>query len=107
MLPSGPAVMPNGSLLGVMPSENSVATPSGVIRPIFDPVLVVYQKLPSGPGAIRAGWVTPVENSVIVIAAALAGGAERGRGRRHERERERAPRVPGRRRHDAAPVLDR
>ena len=33
-LPSGPAAMPKGCCLRVMPAENSVTTPAGVMRPI-------------------------------------------------------------------------
>ena len=55
-LPSGPAVMPFGPLLAVMPVENSVTMPAGVIRPIRLPVYSVNQRLPSGPAddAVRA-----------------------------------------------------
>ena len=60
MLPSGPAVMPTGSLPGVMPAENSVTAPSGVTRPTFAALCAVYQTFPAASVAIRVGWLTPL-----------------------------------------------
>ena len=51
-LPSGPAAMPAGRLLGSMPSSNSVISPSGVIVPIAPPSFSVNHMLPSGPSAM-------------------------------------------------------
>ena len=69
-LPSGPAVIPSGPLLGVMPALNSVTVPPGVIRPIRSPPhFSVNQRLPSGPAVIPAGTllgVMPALNSVTV-----------------------------------------
>src|SRR5271157_3381020 len=59
-LPSGPAVIPTGPLLGVMPALNSVTVPPGVIRPIRSPDCSVNQRLPSGPAVIKAGKLLPV-----------------------------------------------
>src|SRR6185369_12535097 len=67
MLPSGPAAIPKGALLGEMPEENSVTWPVGVIRPIRWPSSSVNQRLPSGPAVMSAGVaarVMPLENSV-------------------------------------------
>ena len=65
MLPSGPAVIPSGKSL-VMPVQNSVTWPVGVIRPI-PPNSSVNQRLPSRPAVISMGWllgVMPARNSV-------------------------------------------
>src|SRR5436305_1378669 len=48
-LPSGPAVMPLGPALPVMPALNSLTTPGGVIRPIRLADDSVNHTLPSGP----------------------------------------------------------
>src|SRR5262245_37720131 len=71
-LPSGPAVMRVGVVPGVMPAENSVTTPVGVIRPIL--FASVNQRLPSGPRVIPTGLllgVMPAENSVITPAGVI------------------------------------
>src|SRR5271157_3784973 len=68
-LPSGPAVISSGPLLGVMPALNSVTVPPGVIRPIRSPLASVNQRLPSGPAVIPRGsllGVMPALNSVTV-----------------------------------------
>src|SRR5215468_2063503 len=73
-LPSGPAVIRTGWPLGVMPAENSVTTPAGVIRPIRLPLVSVNQRLPSGPAVISAGWllgVMPAENWVTTPAGVI------------------------------------
>ncbi len=52
----------------MIPVENSVTTPAGVIRPIL-PASSVNQRLPSGPAAIPCGklpGVIPAEYSVTV-----------------------------------------
>lgn len=57
----------------MIPAENSVTVPVGVIRPILFPSLSANQRLPSGPATIRNGrlpGVMPAENSVIVTARA-------------------------------------
>ena len=54
-LPSGPAVIPNGSLSPVMPALYSVTAPAGVIFPILLPLISVNQRLPSGPAVILEG----------------------------------------------------
>src|SRR5262249_6738916 len=61
------AVIRTGWLPGVMPAENSVMTPSGVMRPIRLVTPSVNQRLPSGPAVISSGslagerpWVNPV-----------------------------------------------
>ena len=62
------------TLLGAMPTENSVITPAGVIRPIRSGNCSVNQRLPSGPAVISAGWppgVMPAENSVITPAGVI------------------------------------
>src|SRR5207253_2587900 len=53
-LPSGPAVIPLGSLLAVA-RGNSVMVPVGVIRPTLLPSISVNHRLPSGPAAIPSG----------------------------------------------------
>src|SRR5262245_55930850 len=73
-LPSGPAVMNTGEVPGVIPAENWVTTPAGVIRPILFPGTSVNQRLPSGPRVIPAGallGVMPAENSVITPAGVI------------------------------------
>src|SRR5262249_39060484 len=70
-LPSGPAVIPSGRLLAVMPVANSVTTPAGVIRSIRSLLSSVNQRLPSGPAVIPLGTlsvVIPVANSVTAPA---------------------------------------
>ena len=59
-LPSGPAAMPSGALLAVVPVENSVTAPAGVIRPIWLPTSSVNQRLPSGPAAMPYGLLLAV-----------------------------------------------
>src|SRR5262245_4972429 len=73
-LPSGPAVMKFSVVPGVMPAENSVTTPAGVIRPILFARASVNQRLPSGPRVIPAGpllGAMPAENSVIPPAGVI------------------------------------
>ena len=60
MLPSGPAVIQNGVLAGVMPLAYSVMTPAGVILPTLLPAISVNHRLPSGPVAIPPGWLDAV-----------------------------------------------
>ena len=63
MLPSGPAAIPRGWAAAVIPAENSVTTPAGVIRPmrpgeLGEPEVVVgaARVMPWGsePGVIPA-----------------------------------------------------
>src|SRR5437867_12110894 len=71
-LPSGPAVMPWGSLLAVIPAEYSVTVPPVVIVPILSPTSVNH-RLPSGPDVMKAGVdVTPAEYSVTVPVVPVA-----------------------------------
>ena len=71
-LPSGPAVIPSGALPSLIPSENSVTTPLGVMRPMRFPARParlnsVNQRLPSGPAVMPAGELPalmPARNSV-------------------------------------------
>ena len=74
-LPSGPAVMPKGSVSnenpGVTPPVNSVTTPAGVTRPIRPGLATsVNQRLPSGPSAISRGKPL-AEKSVPPVATVL------------------------------------
>ena len=57
-LPSGPAVIPAGTLSAVG-IGNSVIVPLGVIRPILLPLSAVNQRLPSGPAVIPTGLLGP------------------------------------------------
>ena len=52
--PSGPAVIPDGQLLGVG-TGNSVTVPEVVMRPILLPFPSANHKAPSEPAAIPAG----------------------------------------------------
>ncbi len=59
--------MPKGVLFGLMPAENSVTTPAGVMRPIRFPSASANQRLPSGPAVMPVGLLCglmPAENSV-------------------------------------------
>src|SRR5436309_13582373 len=58
-LPSGPAVIHEGWLLGV-DTGNSVRVPVGVMRPIWLSLLSMNQRLPSGPAVISAGLLLGV-----------------------------------------------
>src|SRR5262245_28209502 len=66
-LPSGPAVIPQGSLWGVG-RLNSVTTPEGVIRPLRLAPPSANQRLPSGPAVIPSGLLLAVGigNSLMV-----------------------------------------
>ena len=73
-LPSGPAVIPEGTAVALMPAENVVTRPLGVMRPIRPDggpdgpaPEAVNQRLPSGPAAMSPGpnaLVGPTGNSV-------------------------------------------
>src|SRR5438552_725817 len=59
--------MPNGPELALIPVENSVTVPLGVIRPIRSPVFSANHKLPSGPDVMPNGLqlaLIPAENCV-------------------------------------------
>ena len=58
-LPSGPAMIPPGTLLAVG-TANSVIAPEGVIRPIWLLRASVNQRLPSGPALMTAGTLPDV-----------------------------------------------
>src|SRR5258707_1196545 len=58
-LPSGPAVIPSGTLLEVG-TGNSVMEPLGLIRPILLPFHSVNQRWPSGPAVIPIGQLLEV-----------------------------------------------
>jgi hypothetical protein len=51
--PSGPAVMPRGSLL-LVGTENTVIAPPVMIRPILFPLNSVNHRAPPGPALRRA-----------------------------------------------------
>ena len=74
--PSGPAAIPDGTLLAVG-IGNSVTVPDGVIRPILLPVDSVNHRFPSGPAAIPEALAPGVGigNSMIApgIVSACAG----------------------------------
>src|SRR6266568_3243481 len=76
--PSGPAVMPAGSLLAVG-TANSVTTPAVVMRPILsaDTADSVNQRAPSGPAVMPTGLLLAVgtANSRILPESARALGA--------------------------------
>src|SRR5262249_48277167 len=59
-LPSGPPVILAGLLPAVMPPENSVTVPAGVIRPTRAPLNSVNQRLPSGPAVMPRGALAAV-----------------------------------------------
>ena len=69
MLPSGPAVMPEGPLIGV---GNSVMTPVGVMRPMA-PRPSANQTFPSGPAVMYCRLLlgTGSGNSVITPAGVM------------------------------------
>src|SRR5260221_10283870 len=73
-LPSGPVVMPPGSL-GVVGTGNWVIAPLVVIRPILFPEDSVNQTLPSGPRVMPKGALLGAGsgNSVMVPTLAQAG----------------------------------
>src|SRR5260370_24014596 len=73
-LPSGPVVMPPGSL-GVVGIGNWVIAPLVVIRPILFPEDSVNQTLPSGPRVMPKGALLGAGsgNSVMVPTLAQAG----------------------------------
>src|SRR5260370_10839773 len=73
-LPSGPVVMPSGSL-GVVGIGNWVIAPLVVIRPILFPEDSVNQTLPSGPRVMPKGALLGAGsgNSVMVPTLAQAG----------------------------------
>ena len=74
--PSGPAVIQNAPLLGVV-MPNSVTVPAGVIRPIAPPACdSVNQRFPSGPAAIDCGTLLAVGTANSVKVPVVA--AERG-----------------------------
>jgi hypothetical protein len=74
--PSGPATIPFGALSvlggivggpGFASDENSVTTPAGVTRPMRSGMLLVNQRLPSGPGVMSSrGWVA-IETEKVEI----------------------------------------
>src|ERR1700694_6244642 len=75
--PSGPGVIQNAPLLGVV-IPNSVTVPAGVIRPIAPPAWYsVNQRFPSGPVTIDSGTLFAVgtAHSVIVPVVVAEPGA--------------------------------
>jgi hypothetical protein len=87
-LPSEPLVIPRRPLPAVIPLENCVTVPLGVMRPIVS-TNSANHRLPSGPLVIPCGPLTgviPAENSVMVplgswvtVNARNTGGQGRGR----------------------------
>jgi hypothetical protein len=73
-VPFAPAAIETGSSLALMPSENSVTTPAGVMRAILCACDSVTQTLPSGPVAIPVGLpfeLSPSWNSVTSPAVVM------------------------------------
>ena len=71
--PSGPAVMPVGSRVELVPcgSRNMVIVPSGVMRPTRWPAWLVNQTLPSGPVVIPRGLLRlggPLNVAMVPVA---------------------------------------
>ena len=63
--PSGPAVMPSGSLMPV--SLTFEITPSAVMRPMVLLITLVNQRLPSGPEAIAVGLSTLGSEKLLMV----------------------------------------
>src|SRR5262249_41569796 len=82
-LPSGPAVIPASELPALMPAENSVTVPVGVIRPIRLPmpnaVTSMNQRLPAGPAGIPGGPVWGVMPAARAVSVTVGVGRPRGR----------------------------
>src|SRR5260221_6516747 len=70
-LPSGPVVMPPGSL-GVVGTGNWVIAPLVVIRPILFPEDSVNQTLPSGPRVMPKGALLGAGSGDSVVGPTLA-----------------------------------
>jgi hypothetical protein len=73
-LPSGPAMMPRGSLAPA-PAGKVVMVPAVVIRPMRSLSLLVNQRLPSGPTVMSrgpSGLPAPPTPKVTIVAAGSA-----------------------------------